>query len=118
MTKALAIKLITVVVCFIAVFTVYILLIKLQLMTGIKIFYIVTAGLLIVTVILNGGFNKDIPKPEQLRDSWSDETKQKFINTLIFGKKWAKRLMYLLLPMLIAVMIDVVYLFWFSRFAK
>ena len=115
MTKALAIKLIAVAVCFITVFTVYILLVKLQLMTGIKIFYIVTAGLMIVTVILNGGFNKDIPKPEQLRDSWSDETKQKFINTLVFGKKWAKRLMYLLLPMLIAVMIDIVYLFWFKK---
>lgn len=115
MTKELAKKLIAIAVCFAAVFTVYILLIKLQLLTGIKIFYIATAVLLVVTVVMNGGFNKDVPRPEQLRESWSDETKQKFINILTVGKKWAKRLMYLLLPMLIAVMIDIIYLFWFSK---
>ena len=115
MTKELARKLIVTAVCFAAVFTVYILLVKFQLMTGVKIFYIVTSVLLIVTVVLNGGFNKDIPKPEQLRESWSDETKQKFIKALTLGKKWAKRLMYLLLPMLIAVMIDIIYLFWFTK---
>lgn len=107
-------KMLGVFISFVLVFAVFILIIKLEWMPGVYIFYTATGLLLIAVFVLNGGFSKDIPDKTQLRDSWSDQKKENFINTLKTGKKWAKRLMYPLLPMLIAVMIDIIYLFWFA----
>ncbi len=104
--------LIKLVVSFVVVIGVYILIIKYQSMVGMVAFYIATGVLLVACVILNGGLNKDIPSPEMLRDSWSYEKKQKFIKAMVKGKKLAKDLIIVLLPMLTAVMIDIIYLFW------
>ncbi len=104
--------LIKLVISFIVVIGVYILIIRAQSMIGMTVFYSLTGLLLIACVILNGGLNKDIPTPEMLRDSWSEQKKQKFIAAIVKGKKLAKSIIILLLPMLVVVMIDVIYLFW------
>jgi len=111
--RATLIKVITLALCFALIFSLYILIIRMEWMVGVYVFYGLTALLLIVVFVLNGGFNKTIPDRSQLRDSWSDDTKDRFIAFVTVGKKWSKRLMYILLPMLLTVMIDIVYMFWF-----
>ena len=113
-TPALAKKLMFTALWFVVVLAAYIFILKYESMTGYILLYVLTAVLLVACIVLNGGFNKDIPTPDDLRDSWSAEKKERFIKALVKGKELAGRLMYLLLPMLITVMIDLVYLFWIS----
>lgn len=102
---------------FIAVFAVYVLIIRSETQAAFIAYcayYVFFTVLLAAVILLNGGFTKDIPEPSQLRDSWSDEQKEKFIRRLTAGKKWARRLMYLLVPMMATVMFDLIYTFWLS----
>ena len=114
-TPELAKKLVKIAAWFIAVMVIYILIIKYQSFVGTVLLYLVTGVLFIVCIVLNGGLNKDIPTPEMLRDDWSPEKKERFISNIVKGKNMAKELMYVLLPMLVAVMIDLVYLFWIDQ---
>ncbi len=112
--KQLAKKLCITCISFIAVFAYYILMLKTQNIIGVGILYTLTGVTLIATVVFNGGFNKDIPTPEQLRDSWSAEKKERFIKMLVKGKAIAKNMMFVLFPLLVVVMIDLAYLYWFN----
>jgi len=110
-------RLIATIISFILIFALYVFIIRSQSELALvlyKAFYIVFVILLVATIVLNGGFSKDIPEPSQLRDSWTDEQKSKFIRLLTVGKKWAKRLMVVLLPMMAVIIFDIAYLFWFS----
>ena len=101
----------------VAVFTVYTLIVRSDTEIGFYCYcayYIFFTVLLIAVIVLNGGFSKDVPTPEQLRESWSDKKKEKFIARLKTGKKWAKRLMYLLVPVMITIMFDLAYTFFLA----
>lgn len=115
LTPQQAKKIISLALAFILVVGVYILIIKYESLVGTAILYVLTTVLLIVCLICNGGFNKDIPTPDMLRDDWSAEKKEKFIRRLKKGKQIAKSLMIWLLPLLCVVMFDIFYLFWITK---
>lgn len=115
LTPQQAKKIISLALAFILVVGVYILIIKYESLVGTAILYALTTVLLMVCLICNGGFNKDIPTPDMLRDDWSAEKKEKFIRRLKKGKQIAKSLMIWLLPLLCVVMFDIFYLFWITK---
>lgn len=103
---------ISLLLCFGAAFLIYVLILKYEFALGYHLLYIVTGVLCCVVVVLNGGFSKSVPSPEQLRDDWDDEKKQKFISRIEKGKAIAKKLMIVLVPLLAVIMIDIISLFW------
>ena len=78
--------------------------------------YVIATSVLCVTfVILNKGISNDIPTKEQLRDDWDDAKKEKYITDLIAGKKKAKKLLFILIPLIFTLLYEVMYLTFFVK---
>lgn len=63
--------------------------------------------------IFNGGFDSDVPSPEDLLPTMSAEEKQRYIERRRRGKEKAKKLLHFLIPIAGAFLIDLAYLFLF-----
>lgn len=65
-------------------------------------------------LILNRGIDRDTPTPEMLPDDWDDQRKLKFIESDRVGKRRAKRLLIFIIPMILTLLIDIIYLYYFA----
>lgn len=70
--------------------------------------------LFVIFVILNKGISKDIPTKEVLPDTWEDEKKEKFIESYVIGKQKARKLLLFIIPLVLTLLIDMIYLFYFN----
>ncbi len=68
----------------------------------------------VIFIILNKGVSRDIPTKEVLPQDWDDEKKEIFIDKYIRSKEKAKKLLLVLIPLILTLMIDMVYLFYFN----
>lgn len=75
-------------------------------------------GLLLVTLtvflIMNGGFTRDVPTPDMLNEKWDAARKERFIHNLVERRKKAKWLLYIIIPLLFTLGLDMIYLFFLS----
>ncbi len=109
-------------VCFAVVFGIYQLMLHLAVWLNEpmiqEITLIVYSGvltiLLVIFIIMNKGISKDIPTKEVLRDDWSDEKKEKFIESYVTGKQKARKLLLIIIPLILTLLIDMIYLFYFN----
>lgn len=75
--------------------------------------YLGIAGLLVIAILIfNRGISGEIPCAEDLREDWSEEEKQAYIQKLTIGKKYARLLMFFLFPMLLVISIDLIYIYF------
>lgn len=82
--------------------------------SGYVAMYII-AGLLFVGIFISSGAGLfKNPKKEDLRASWSDKKKEKFLAFLIKGKTVSYYLKIILLPLLFIIGYDIVKLVFFS----
>ena len=79
------------------------------------VYVIATTVLAAVFIIMNRGVSNDIPTKEQLRDTMSDDEKEKFINDLIESRKKAKKLLLILIPLIFTLLFDMLYLLFFIK---
>ena len=110
------------VLCFAVIFGIYQLMINLavwlnepmiQEMT-LTVYSVALTVLFVIFVILNKGISKDIPTKEVLPDEWSDEKKEKFIEGYVTGKQKARKLLLFIIPLILTLLIDMAYLFYFN----
>ncbi len=73
-----------------------------------------TTVIAVIFIIKNRGVSNDIPTPEQLPDTWSTDEKTKFIEDLIKSKNSAKKLLIVLIPLILTLLIDMIYLFYIN----
>lgn len=99
---------------FILLFAVYRIFIRLQWALGTHLFYVAAAGLFIAYVVINRGLGKPVTDPAALPDEWTHKEKSAYIEKVTAAHERAKRLIYVLLPLLVILMIDVVTVFYFS----
>jgi len=78
--------------------------------------YMIAAGALILAFfVLNGyTFNKNNPTWDELPEKWSDEQKANFLRKLPKNQEKAKQLLFLLLPLIVAIFISFAELNFFS----
>jgi hypothetical protein len=105
-------KLMGTAVGFLLVFTLYYTIIKQEWKIAYSLFYVATGLLFCVVFFLNGGFSKNLPTADQLRDDWSQEKKAAFLNRLAKNREIAQKLFYLLIPMILCLFIDIVWVVW------
>ncbi|MBE6632001.1 MAG: hypothetical protein E7623_04795 [Ruminococcaceae bacterium] len=76
--------------------------------------YSIGASILIVIFFfMNGGFSKDMPQRDRLPDEWDEEKKTSFLEKLAKRKKKARKLLFVIFPLLISLLIDCVVVFFF-----
>lgn len=78
-------------------------------------YVLATTVLGVVYIILNKGISNDIPTKEMLRDDWSDEKKEKYIEELTKGKKKARKLLFFIAPLVFTLLIDMLMLLFFAK---
>ena len=61
-------------------------------------------------IILNRGVSNDVPTKDQLKDTMTDEEKEKFIENLVNSRKKAKKLLLVLIPLVFTLLFDMLYL--------
>lgn len=70
------------------------------------------AVLLVLFVILNGGFSRDAPTIDMIDKSVDPKKAEKTIALILRGKKLAKPLMFIIIPVTFTLFADVLLLFW------
>jgi len=89
---------------------VYIIGIKFESKVMVYIYYASLLVLLVAFVILNRGFDRNSPEMDMLPDSWDDEKKKKYIADDIRRKGIARKLLYLIIPLLFIFAFDILYM--------
>ena len=64
-------------------------------------------------VIFNKGVSNDVPEAGDLPDEWSREEKELFIEKRKKDREKAKKVLIFLLPVIVALLIDVINVFYF-----
>lgn len=77
--------------------------------------YMIALGVLVVLIFwYNGGtFDMKLPQPEQLPEEWSLAEKRDYLDRRRTGREKAKKLLYVLLPLLLTVGISYIELWFF-----
>ena len=82
---------------------------------GSSVYMLGTAVLFIVYYCLNGGtLRRELPLPEDLPEEWSLSRKQAFLEKRRIGKEKAKKLLFVLLPLVVTLGISYIELFFFT----
>ncbi|MBR6682421.1 MAG: hypothetical protein IKL40_05510 [Clostridia bacterium] len=110
------------VLCFAVVFGIYQLMLKLAVWLNEPVIQEITLSvysgaltvLLVIFIIMNKGISKDIPTKEVLPDEWDDEKKESFIESYVTGKQKARKLLLIIIPLIVTILIDMIYLFYFN----
>jgi len=100
----------TLIFSFAIVFTYYLLVLHYASRVGYLALYIALGLTMVAFFLLNGGFSQNDPTKESLRDDWDDEKKERFIKRVSANRRIAKRLIYILIPLIITCGIDIIYL--------
>jgi len=82
---------------------------------GTSVYMVALAGMIIAFYVFNG-FTFDKPKinPEELPAEWTFVQKKEYIDKMKAGREKAKKLLYVLLPMVVTVAISYIELWLFS----
>ncbi|MBR4204744.1 MAG: hypothetical protein IKQ92_04635 [Clostridia bacterium] len=76
---------------------------------------LLAGGLIIAFFVLNGyTFNKPDYEPEDLPDRWSEEKKREYLEKLPANREKAKKLIYILLPLIVSLSISYIELTFFK----
>lgn len=76
------------------------------------VFFIAATALVCAVVFLNHGTSRREITPEMLDSDLPPEESARVCEGLNRHKKWARRLMYPLVPLLLTLLLDIFYLFW------
>ncbi len=82
---------------------------------GTAAYGLLAGGLIIAFFVLNGyTFNKPDYEPEDLPDRWSEEKKREYLEKLPANREKAKKLIYILLPLIVSLSISYIELTFFK----
>ena len=101
------------IVNFILLFALYQIFLRMQVMVGTYLYYIAAAGLVIAYFIINRGFGSPITDASELPEEWDFKKKADYIADVTARHEKAKKLLYVLFPIVIVLMIDIITLFYF-----
>lgn len=76
------------------------------------LYAIVLAALFICYFICNGGFSRNVPTYDELPNDWDEEKKTTYIEGMTRRKKKAKIFLVFIIPLILTLMFDLVYLFY------
>ena len=72
-------------------------------------YLIVGLLLLVVAVGLNGGFDTEVPDPEDITGNLSLEERTLFVQKIRIRKQWAKKVLFFDFPFLLCLLLDTIY---------
>lgn len=75
----------------------------------------ITTVLACAFIIINGGVSKDIPTKFDLKDSLTDEEKEKLIQKITDRRTKAKKILVFLIPFIFTLFFDTLYLLLFVK---
>ncbi len=81
-------------------------------------YMLVFGGFLIAYIAYNRAFSRKGMTPDMLPDSWSNEKKQEYIEDGVRRQKKSKWMLSVIIPFLITLMADALYLFVWEGFLK
>ncbi len=113
-TKRVLKRLAVLAVNFILLFALYRIFLKLQWPVGTYLYYVAAAGLFIAYFTINRGLGKPVTDPQELPDEWTHKEKSDYIARVTAAHERAKKLLYVLMPLIAVLMIDIITLFYFS----
>ena len=73
-------------------------------------YLIIGLALLFLAVGLNGGFDTEVPTPEQIVGDLTMEARIKFVEKIRARKEKAKKVMFVAFPFLLCLLFDTIYL--------
>jgi hypothetical protein len=82
------------------------------------VYYVIVTILAIAVVLLNHGLSKKPFTPDMLREDVPPDEASMICAKLNRQKAWAKKLMMLLVPFMLALLLDIVYLFYGDLFSN
>ncbi len=82
------------------------------------IYYIVTTLVGAAVIFLNHGFGREDFTPEKLREDVPAEEAEQICKKLNEHKSLARKLMYVLIPLVMAILLDFMYLFYGDALAS
>lgn len=95
---------------FVLLMAIYIIGIKFELKIVVYIYYALLFASSLAFIILNRGVEQKPPTPEMLPDSWDDEKKRVYIEEDTKRKTVARKLLYLVIPLLFIFAFDILYM--------
>jgi|GEM_PF-4406841 len=99
------------VVNFVIAFAIYQLFLRAESMVGTILYLAVAFGLTVAYFIINRGFGQPITDASRLPDEWSAQEKADYIADAAARHARAKKLLYVLFPVVVVLMIDMIGLF-------
>ena len=93
--------------------TLYVVCMKLELHLPIALFYIAASALFVVYFFMSYGFAKELPTKDDLNPSWSEERRIRYAEKIRIRKESSKSLIYLLVPLMAVMAIDMIYRIFF-----
>lgn len=111
-------RLLVLVLSTIAVFSVFEALLSLEVQRRMSfspvtaIYYVIVSVLAIAVILLNHGFSKKPFTPDMIREDVSPEEAEAICRKLNRHKEISKKLMFILVPFIFALLLDVMYLFY------
>lgn len=74
--------------------------------------------LIVAFLILNRGFDRQSPTPDMLPDTMTPVEKDAYIEVDKRHKAWARKLLYLLIPFILTIMLDMIWLAYIDPFTN
>lgn len=81
-------------------------------------YMLIFGGFLIAYIAYNRAFSRKGMTPDMLPDSWSNEKKQEYIEDGVRRQEKSKWMLSVIIPFLITLMADALYLFVWDGFLK
>lgn len=72
-------------------------------------YLIIGVVLLVLAVGLNGGFDAELPSPEDITGNLSLEERVAFVEKIKVRKAWAKKVLFFDFPFLLCLLLDTIY---------
>lgn len=72
-------------------------------------YLIIGIALLVVAVGLNGGFDTEVPHPDDITGNLSREERMAFVEKIRLRKEWAKKVLFFDFPFLLCLLLDTIY---------
>lgn len=95
---------------FVLLMAIYIVGIKYELKVVVYVYYALLFASSIAFVVFNRGLDQKPPTLEMLPPSWDDEKKRDYIERDIVRKAHARKLLYLVIPLLFIFAFDILYM--------
>ncbi len=113
-TKRIITRLAVLALNFILLFALYRIFIRLLWPGGTYLLYVAAAALFVAYFVMNRGLGKPVTDPQELPDEWTHKEKSDYIAKVTAAHERAKKLLYVLLPLVAVLMIDIISLFYFA----